>query len=224
MNEPMTSAPHWPDAATLRERLRHVYWIGGGSGAGKSTVAARLADRHGLRLYSTDATMADHARRTTPEHAPHLHEFIAMDMDERWVHRSPETMLGTFHWFRGEGSHLIVEDLLALPEGTGVVAEGFRLLPSLVRPLLADPARAVWLLPTPRFREAAIRSRASPDDGFLQRTSDPERAARNLAERERMFTEHLRRVTRDLGLSVVDVDGTATEDESVERVSAMFGL
>jgi adenylylsulfate kinase-like enzyme len=38
------------DAAALRAQLRHVYWIGGGSGAGKSVIAGRLAARHGLRL------------------------------------------------------------------------------------------------------------------------------------------------------------------------------
>ena len=55
-------------STALRERLRHVYWIGGGSGAGKSTIARRLAARRGLRLYSTDEVMADQpagARPTT---------------------------------------------------------------------------------------------------------------------------------------------------------------
>jgi len=101
--------------AAPRARLRHVYWIGGGSGAGKSVIAGRLAARHGLRLYATDEVMADHARRSTPEDCPFLSEFVAMDMDERWVSRSPETMLETFHWFRGEGFGLIVGDLLRLP-------------------------------------------------------------------------------------------------------------
>lgn len=110
--------------------MRHVYWIGGGSGAGKSTIARRLAERHGWRLYPTDDVMADHARRTTAEEAPLLHEFMAMDMDERWVNRSPDTMLETFHWFRGEAFELIVEDLLRMPKETGVVVEGFRLLPA----------------------------------------------------------------------------------------------
>ncbi len=40
--------------------MRHVCWLGGGSGAGKSTIARRLAAKHGLRLYSTDEAMADH--------------------------------------------------------------------------------------------------------------------------------------------------------------------
>ncbi|MFD4974778.1 AAA family ATPase [Streptomyces sp. NPDC058424] len=81
------------DAAELPARLRSVFWIGGGSGAGKSTIARRLADRYGWRLYATDDVMHDHARRTTPEEAPHLYKFIAMDMDERWVSRTPEVML-----------------------------------------------------------------------------------------------------------------------------------
>jgi hypothetical protein len=101
------------EAADRQARLRHVYWIGGGSGAGKSTIARRIATRHGLRLYVTDDVMADHAGRSAPEESPFLAEFAAMDMDERWVNRSPETMLETFHWFGGEGFGSIVEDLLA---------------------------------------------------------------------------------------------------------------
>ena len=76
--------------------LRHVYWLGGGSGAGKSTVARRLAHEHGLRLYDTDEAMADHAARSTPEDSPALQEFMAMDMAERWSDRSPEVMLEGF--------------------------------------------------------------------------------------------------------------------------------
>jgi hypothetical protein len=100
------------DAAALRARLQHVYWIGGGSGAGKSTIARRIAAQHGLHVYSTDEVMPDHASRSTPEDALYLSRFKTMDMDERWGHRSPEIMLETFHWFRGEGFGLIVEDLL----------------------------------------------------------------------------------------------------------------
>ena len=52
--------------------LTHVYWIGGGPGAGKSTIARRLAAGCGLHLYDTDEAMADHARRSTPEDSPEL--------------------------------------------------------------------------------------------------------------------------------------------------------
>ncbi|MDQ1013744.1 hypothetical protein [Streptomyces afghaniensis] len=204
--------------------MRHVYWIGGGSGAGKSTIARRLAARHGWRLYATDDVMGDHARRTTPDEAPLLHEFMAMDMDERWVDRSPQTMLETFHWFRGEGFGLIVEDLLRMPPDTCVVVEGFRLLPRLVQPLLPGPGHAVWLLPTPEFRQAAVTGRAAPDGGFTGRTSDPERANHNIAARDHLFTERLREETARLRLPTVTVDLRMSEDELTERVSGIFGL
>src|SRR5919198_441082 len=89
-------------ASALREQLRHVYWIGGGRGAGKTAIARRLWAEDRLQLYATDDVMADHAKRSTPEDCPLLYEFIAMDMDERWLNRSPKEMLETFHWFRGE--------------------------------------------------------------------------------------------------------------------------
>jgi len=201
----------------------HVYWIGGGSGAGKSTIARRLADRHGLWLYSTDDVMADHGRRMTPSDAPFLSEFVAMDMDERWMKRSPETMLETFHWFRGEGFGLIVEDLLRLPREANVIVEGFRLLPDLVTPHLTAADHAVWLLPTPEFRRAACQSRGSLRR-IAGKTSDPERALRNLLERDRLFTERLREQTRRLGLRAISVHTSMTHDELAGQVADAFGL
>jgi hypothetical protein len=201
-----------------------VHWIGGGSGAGKSTIARRIAAERGLRVYATDDVMADHARRSSREDSPLLHRFIAMDMDERWVNRPPETMLETFHWFRGEGFDLIVEDLLRLPREPGVIAEGFRLLPRLVKPLLSVPAHAVWLLPTPDFRQAVIESRGGSASGFLAKTTDPERALRNLLERDRMFTDILREETARLELPAIEVDAAMTEDDLAKRVTDVFGL
>jgi hypothetical protein len=204
------------------DALRRVYWIGGGSGAGKSTVARSVADRPGFRVCSTDEAMSDHTRRSGDE-APYLKQFTAMDMDERWLNRSPETMLETFHWFRGEGFDLIVEDLLRLPAGRGVVVEGFRLLPQLVQPLLADSNHAVWLLPTPRFRETAFEARgttwAIPDQ-----TTDPVRARQNVLDRDGLFTDRLRTETTLLGLPTIAIDGLMSEDELADHVAVAFGL
>jgi len=206
------------------EQLGHVYWIGGGSGAGKSTIARRLAAQHGLRVYPTDDVMADHARRSTPEDSPLLHRFMAMDMDERWVSRSPQTLLETFHWFQGECFNMIIEDLLRLPREPGVIAEGFRLLPRLVKPLLSVSTNAVWLLPTPGFRQAIVERRSGSTWGFLAKCSDPERALANLLGRDRMFTDILREETQRLEVPAIDVDVTITEDELAKRVREVFGF
>jgi 2-phosphoglycerate kinase len=224
LSHPLRMTRETVDSAVLREQVRHVYWIGGGSGAGKSTIARRIAAAHGLRVYATDDVMSEHARRSTIDDAPMLHAFTAMDMDERWVTRPPQTMLETFHWFRGEGFDRIVEDLLHLPREPGVVVEGLRLLPRLVKPLLSTPAHAVWLLPTAEFRRAVIERRGGPAWHFLARTSDPDRALRNLLDRDRMFTDILREETARLEVPAMEVDAAMTEDDLVERVAAAFGL
>ena len=215
--------PDLGDTAALRSRLRHVYWIGGGSGAGKSTVAGLIAARCRLRVYSTDEAMADHARRCAPEDAPFLRDFAAMDMDERWVRRTPRAMLESFHWFRGEGFGLILDDLARLPREPAVIAEGFRLLPPLLAPYLAAPDRAVWLLPTPDFRRAAFESRGSIGD-IPRKTSAPQRALQNLLERDRMFTDRLREQTGRLGLRALQVDCAVTKESLAEQVAQAFGL
>ncbi|MFC9970347.1 hypothetical protein ACFVH6_05530 [Spirillospora sp. NPDC127200] len=145
-------------------------------------------------------------------------------MDERWVSRSPREMLDTFHWFRGEGFDLIVEDLLALPADRPVIAEGFRLLPDLVRPLLAEPRRAVWLLPTPRFRRAVFTGRGGTAWAFIAKTGDPRRALQNVLQRDALSTDRLARQTRRPGLHQIRVDFPITEDDLAWRVSALFRL
>ncbi len=215
---------HQEEAAALRARLGHVYWIGGGSGAGKSVTARRLGAQHGLSVYSTDEAMADHGRRFSPHEAPLLNAFKAMDMDERWLLRSPAAMLDSFHWFHGELFSLIIEDLVRLPPEPGVIAEGFRLLPQLVKPLLTQPDHAVWLLPTPEFRRAAFTSRGSLWQ-IAGHTSDPDKALDNLLERDRLFTDLLRVETRRLDLPAIELAGRSiTEEDLAGQIGTMFGL
>ena len=64
------------------ERLQHIRWIGGGSGAGKSTIAGLLAEEYGLRLYHWDDTQPVRTARSNAADYPMLQAFMAMTMDE----------------------------------------------------------------------------------------------------------------------------------------------
>lgn len=133
-------------------------------------------------------------------------------------------MLETFHWFRGEGFSMIIEDILRLPGNPGIIVEGFRLLPHLVKPLLSVPGQAVWLLPTPEFRRTVVDSRGGQQWGFIGKTSDHEQALRNLLERDAMFTDHLSQEAQRLELNTIAVDSTMTVDELAGRVKKALGL
>lgn len=118
---------------------------------------------------------------------------------------------------------MIVEDLLALPQDQGVIAEGFRLLPQLVKPLLHDSSHCVWLIPTPEFRLAAFKSRGTMWS-IPSKTSNPKRALSNLLERDRLFAEHLQGMVETTGLPSVTVDGHLTEDALESCIAGKFGL
>ena len=70
---------------------------------------------------------------------------------------------------------------------------------------------------------AAVDTRSTGWE-FLRKTSDPERARRNLLERDRMFTDQLLEETKRLEVAIVQVDIGMTEDELTRRVTQAFGL
>ncbi len=146
-----------------------------------------------------------------------------MDMDGRWVNRSPEVMLETFHWFQGEGFDLVLEDLLAMPEERPILAEGFRLLPRLVAPLLSRPNQAVWLAPTPEVRRAAFEKRGSTWD-IPRKTTDPDKALANLLARDGLFTDLVVKEAAALQLRVIEVTDDLTLAEVTKRVAESLDL
>ena len=207
----------------LPSALSHIRWIGGGSGGAKSTIARGLRDARGAIVYDTDAAMRDHASRCPADQCPHLAAFMRMTMDERWLSRTPQQMLDSFHWFQGEGFELIIEDLLALPRDTPVIAEGFRLLPHLIRPLIQTPQDAIWLLPSPTFRRLAFDARGTTWD-IPNRTRDPELALTNLLARDALFTQRLDREVTALGLRKIRTDGALSEKTLLSTVDDwLFG-
>ncbi len=67
-------------------------------------------------------------------------------------------------------------------------------------------------------------TRGRPKWGFLGKTSDPERALRNLLERDAMFTQRLYEEAKGLKLKTIEVNTTMAEDALARRVTEAFGL
>jgi len=71
---------------------------------------------------------------------------------------------------------------------------------------------------------AARRAVSGSKGGKGREVARPERALRNLLERDALFTEGLRDETTRLELAAIQVDVATSEDALVRRVAAVFGL
>lgn len=185
--------------------MEHVLWIGGPPRAGKSTVAAGLARRHGLRLYRADAMTWVHLDRAIAAGVPAAIEWEAMTPSERWERSTPEQMLERS--FLAERGQMVIEDLAALPTDPLVVAEGVALPPSAVRSGLAPRDVALWLVPTAEFQDRRLEeTEANP-------------ARRRLA---RLLREVIGRQAAECGAPTLVIDGTRGPDATLALLEERF--
>lgn len=218
------------DDVSARRRLRHVLWLGGPPDAGKTTVAGLIAARHGATVYHFDRHEMDHLRRADPVRQPALHAFgralreLGEDgwRERDWVAGSPAAMARDTVASWTERVGLAVEDLLALPADRPIVAEGPGFFPAAILPLLDDPRRAAWLVPTEAFKRAAHARRGKT--AWRDRVSDPDRALRHHVERDLLLADHYRRELRRLNLPSIEVDGTRPAASIATEVEEAMGL
>lgn len=168
--------------------LVRVLWIGGATGAGKTSISRALAFRHDLQLYNVDHRTYDHVLRLSPAPRPD------------WS-RPPHELAERFVEHARERWPLVLEDLAALPESPGVLAEGPFLLPELV----PRDAGAVYLVPTEERAQATVAERGSPPV---------------LVERNRLLAQRIASAARALGFPVLSVDRPLAA--MVERVDELL--
>lgn len=175
-----------------------MLWIGGPPGSGKTTIATRLARRHGLRWYNADTRTWAHRDRALREGNE------AAQRWEQWRHTmdptipSAEMFAMSLHRERGP---MVVDDVRALPPTPLTVAEGSTVSAALV----AAPGRSVWLIPTPELQERRLQER----DG-------------SALELYILLSGEIEREAREHDAPILMVDRSETIDETVAAVEALF--
>ncbi len=203
--------------------MNRVLWIGGATDAGKTTVATLIAERHGLRPYHFDRQEMRHFAQADPARHPALWQAHPdrMTAEERWLGAPPAAMARETIACWTERFWMTVDDLHALPQRAGVIAEGPGLFPDCVATQIEDPRQAIFLIPSAAFKRETALARGKP--GARHETNDPERATRQIFERDRLMREFVRERAAALGLRVVEVDGSLGAGEVAARIEGWFG-
>ncbi|GAB2576359.1 hypothetical protein Aab01nite_13160 [Paractinoplanes abujensis] len=180
-------------------------WIGGSPCAGKSTVAALVAESVGWPLYSCDDAFDRHAAVAGPA----MRKVTTMPIGERLAQPVDVQVEDVVRACR-EQFPLILADL-----PPAAVVEGAALLPSLLAGLPVPPADAVWLVPTPAFQRHHYARRRWARD--LTRGLPPSAFDRWM-ERDERFAARVAAEARDRGYRVLTVDGSFDVQTTAEWV------
>lgn len=204
------------------EILSHVYWIGGSSCGGKTTIAKHLAEKYGFALYSCDHHMTDHVNRVPPDKNSMLRKISHMSMNDIFISRPLEQQFAEYiEWFR-EDFTMLLEDLLALPKTTRILAEGNNLLPDLVAPLLKNKNHAIWLTPTEAFQVHHYSKRNV--SYVINQCDNPNKAFENWMKRDAIFARWIEKSASELQLRVLRIDGSTSVQENTEMVEQSLQL
>jgi hypothetical protein len=179
--------------------VTRALWIGGPPASGKTTIARRLARRHGLRLYSADTRTWEHRDRALAAGSAAARRWESLPPAERWDAAPEELLAMSLHRERGA---MVLDDLAALPPAPLIVAEG-----SPLPARAADPERSVWLLPTPDLQRARLAARATTG---------------GVAELYASLADVIAREAAEHALPTIAVDGTQGIEAMTAAVESRF--
>jgi hypothetical protein len=162
--------------------------------------------------------------RAEPDRHPRLHKLSQMTWDEIWM-RPVDVQIADEMRCYHEEFEMILDDLLAYPGSTPVLAEGAALLPDLVSGLLSDDHQAIWIVPTPAFQWTHYTPERRPFmKDILKQCQDATQALQNWMDRDAGFAKQVSARARELGLESIEVDGERTIEENTEIVTNHFRL
>lgn len=203
--------------------FRDIYWLGGSPCSGKSTVAARLAEKYGFGLFHCDDYLDVHMRQAGPG-TPTMQRLARLHGDALWMRPVAEQVEDEIAFYREEFP-LLLRELRSLPGKTRVpvVAEGAALMPDLLASLHLPVRRIAYLIPEPDFQVRQYAQREWKDVS-LKGCRDPQKAFENWMERDRRFGDRVHALADRYGFWVRRVGGSRPIDDLVNEIERHFEL
>ena len=210
------------------DKLAHLYWLGGGPCAGKTTVSDVIAAKKNVGVHHVDQHRAEiHVGADTdryPSTAQFVSEMRAVGSGAfftRELSLPPQKSFSKWKDYFREETELAVEVLKTLPANRPFIVDSTHALPEFIRDL-ASPDHACFLVATDEVirRHNRKRHAAGPQVGFTWPEELIEKQEQSFSYR----THVIKKSALELGYAVVEVDDSLGPEEVADRVIECFGL
>ena len=202
--------------------MAEVYYIGGSPCIGKSTIAEMLAKKYGFQHFKQDDFLEEYINKGVHEGYELFKKVSLMSKDEMWM-RSPRELRDEEIFLYKIMFSYSVNDIMALPQGNSIIAEGAGFMPGLVKGINIDKFYYICIVPTKDFQVNMYSKRAWVSD-YLSDCSDPDTVFKNWMERDTLFAETVLQEASDLGYMSLIADGVKSIEENRAAVEKAFRL
>lgn len=200
-----------------------VYYLGGGTCCGKSTVTELLVKKHGFMLYKLDDYIFDYLEQLAEGGNETAIKQMNQSMQEMWLGATPSKMSAEETQLYGAMLPLAQQAIESLPQQARILAEGAGFLPALMHAAGVQPGFYACIVPTPAFRRAQYAKRSWIHQ-YLDSVSDKDAAFHNWMRRDDLLSETALEDARRLGYPVYVVDGAYGAEKTAAFVEKAFHL
>jgi hypothetical protein len=180
------------DLSRLGERPP-MLWVGGGQGAGKTTLSWHLSRANDLPLHAIDLWAYDHQARLP-----------AGDSLDEQLARGPEAAADAFESVSRLRLELVLDDIVARDPGkVPVLVEGPQLMPGFAGQL--PPGWGVWLVPDPERTRLVRQERLAKEEALAGRPAAGHSRADQILQRDALIAGRVRASVALCGRPVIEV-------------------
>ena len=199
-----------------------IYWLGGSTCAGKTTISNVLADEYGFIVYHCDDYIGQHVVKSNNKEHPNLNRITGMCWNEilnMTINEYLEWSIGSYK----EEFEMIVEDLHQLYDGVPILVEGVDILPELIESGIVDVGHAIWIVSDEGF----YREKQMGRKELFERVNeclDPKQALENYFSYDLALGRYIKDNAKRHGFNVIEVKGESDLTNNVEAVRSHFRL
>lgn len=201
--------------------LDNIYWIGGSTCCGKSTITEMLVKEHGFKYYKCDDLLERYIAIGIKKGNKLMKTINARTQDETWMRDVSEQVEEIFEFYR-YALTIIMKDLKKYNKQK-VIVEGSVLLPEFADKMKLEKNRYICMTASRVFLMDKYKERKWVKY-YLRTCNNWEQAFDNWMVRDVEYGNIVRKEASELDYTVLTIDGQQTIDEVYTQVKTAFEL